>query len=201
MRIFPILIAASLLALPAAATKPTPEAEPALAGGPMLVQDNTYRYGDMLRSEPGTSVEVCAAACDKDARCAAWTLTPATYSRTPSCELKSNPGAASYRPGAVSGLSETLQLDPVRDGQMRYQVTIPESRQPDAVPLDQLRPSPVPRTFGDPLPKTAPELLGGPGTKISAVIRSEAAPVDMASAGPRETKAVLILKAPRATID
>ena len=64
-------------------------------------------------------------------------------------------------------------MDPVRDAIMRYQVQVPESRQPAAVPADQVRPSPVPRTFGDPLPKTAPELLGGPGTKISAVLRPD----------------------------
>ena len=176
MRIIPILIAASVLALPASATKPTEVAsEPALAGGPeaaVLVEDQTYRFGDLLRAEPGTSVEACAAACDGDARCAAWTLTPQTYSRTPSCELKSNPGAASYRPGAVSGLASALHHK--------------------AVPLDELVPSPAPRTFGDPLPKTAPELLGGPGTKISANVAPEA---------PQEQRAVLFLKAPAATLD
>ncbi len=175
MRIVTVLMAACLFALPANATKPTPdEPVPALAGGPLVVETNTYRFGDTYRSERGTSGEACAKICNGDPNCAAWSLTPATFKMGPRCELKTNPGTASHRPGAVSGMTEALQMDPVRDAIMRYQIQVPESRQPAAVPLDQLRPSPVLRTFGDPLPKTAPELLGGPGTKISTVLRPEA---------------------------
>ncbi len=198
MRIVSVLMAASLIALPASATKPTPEAPvPALAGGPLVAEANTYRFGDLLRSEPGTTAEACAEICSKDARCAAWSLTPVTYTVPARCELKANPGAATYRPGAVSGMSELLQMDPVRDAQMRYQVKVPASRQPEAVPLDQLRPSPVPRIFGDPLPtegpqpKTEPELLDGTETRISAVIQLED---DRADAAPRQVNAVLKLR-------
>jgi len=171
MRIVSVLMVAGLMALPANATKPTPdEPMPALAGAPLLVEDHTYRFGQTIQSEPGTTAEACAASCDLDARCMAWSLTPVAYDVAARCELKSNAGAATYRPGAVSGLTERLQMDPVRDAEMRYKVDVPKSRQPEAVPLDQLKPSPVPRVFGDPLPEPETDLLGGPATEISAVI-------------------------------
>ena len=172
MRIGSIAIIAILLAAPAHATKPTPDTpdDGALAGGPILFEENTYRFGNTLRSEPGTSAEACAQLCSEDTRCAAWSLTAKTYTREPRCEMKTNPGARSYRPGTVSGLSEHLQMEAARDAEMRYRVSVPESRQPAAVPLDQLKPSPVPRMFGDPLPKSEPELLGGSETKISAIV-------------------------------
>mgnify|MGYP001799415634 CR=1 FL=1 len=158
MRALPSLIALVILTAPALA-------EDALQGAPFAVEDNTYRFGDLYRSERGTTVDDCAQMCTTDSACASWTLMPATFRMGPRCELKRTPGQAVSRPGATSGMSEYWQMDPSRHAAMRYQPSVPESRQPVAVPLDQLRPSPVPRTFGDPLPvrepiTREPELLG-----------------------------------------
>ena len=163
MRILLAATAALLATAPALATKPTPET---LAGGPeseapgLFVEDNTYRFAQPYRSERGTSPEACAHMCSSDNNCASWSLTPATFQIGPRCELKRTPGRTSYRPGAVSGLSAKLMLDPSRDAVMRYDVSVPESRQPEAVELDRLAPSPAPRVFGDPLPPGDPELKG-----------------------------------------
>lgn len=158
MRALPSLIALVMLTAPAIA-------EDALQGAPIAVEDNTYRFGDLYRSERGTTVDDCAQMCTTDSSCASWSLVPATFRMGPRCELKRTPGQAVSRPGATSGMSEYWQMDPTRHAAMRYQPSVPESRQPAAVPLDQLRPSPVPRTFGDPLPVREPvirepELLG-----------------------------------------
>ena len=164
MRVLPVLFAALVFTGPALAEAPTPETK-------VTFEADTYRYGDLYRSERGTSVEDCALMCSRDSNCASWTLTPATFRLGPRCELKRSPGATSHRPGAASGISEFWQMDPSRHTDMRYQPRVPESRQPTAVPLEQLRPSPVPRVFGDPPPIREPELMGGPKTRISAVMR------------------------------
>ena len=173
MRFVPVLIAAACLALPAGATKPTPETPPsapedlALAGAPLVVQENTYRFGDMLRSEPAADVDACAAACHADARCVAWSMTPASYSAEGRCELKANPGTASYRPGAVSGISEAVRMEP----KMRYQVQIPEGYQPAPQPEEV-------ELMGaeTPAPKHMTELLGERETRVTAVMKAPAEP-------------------------
>ncbi|MHA7898701.1 MAG: PAN domain-containing protein [Henriciella sp.] len=199
MRVLPLLLAAAVMSSPAIAEKPTPDTIK------IAVETDTYRFGDLYRSERGTTVEACAQMCQQDQVCAAWTLTPATFQIGPRCELKRTPGAASHRPGAVSGMNEYLQMTPDRHGEMRYLVPVPASRQPAAVPLDQLRPSPVPRVFGDPLPPTEPELLGAPEPKISAVMRPttpivEPAPTLAAAPAsvpaPDQVETVEILRAP-----
>lgn len=184
MRFVPVLIAASCLALPAGATKPTPETPPsatgdlALAGAPLVVQENTYRFGDLLRSEPASSVDACAKACHLDARCVAWSMTPAVYSVEGRCELKSNPGAASYRPGAVSGISESVRMEP----KMRYQVHVPEGYQPEPEVEEELLGAEAPA------PIHVPDLLGDSETRVSAVMKAPAAPVPPAAlAAPVET--------------
>lgn len=172
MRVLPVLFAAMVFTTPALAEKPTPEAS--ASETKVTFEADTYRYGDLYRSERGTSVEACAMMCSRDSACASWSLTPATFRLGPRCELKHTPGAASHRPGAVSGMSELWQMNPGQNAEMRYQPRVPESRQPAAVPLEQLRPSPVPRVFGDPPPVREPELMGGPKTRISAVMRPPA---------------------------
>lgn len=169
MRVLPVLFAAFVFTAPALAETSVPEAPtPKIK---VTFETDTYRYGDLYRSERGTSVENCALMCSHDTACASWTLTPATFRQGPRCELKRTPGATSHRPGAASGISEFWQMDAGRHADMRYQPRLPESRQPAAVPLDQVRLSPVPRVFGDPPPKREPELMGGPKTRISAVMR------------------------------
>jgi hypothetical protein len=184
MRFVPILIAATCLALPAGATKPTPETPPsapgnqALAGAPLVVQENTYRFGDLLRSEPASSVDACAEACHLDARCVAWSMTPAVYSVEGRCELKSNPGAASYRPGAVSGISESVRMEP----EMRYQVRVPEGYQPEPEVVEELLGAEAPT------PIHMPDLLGATETRVSAVMKAPVAPAPPAApAAPVET--------------
>jgi hypothetical protein len=166
MRAFPALFAIAMFAVPAFADTALQGGD-ALQGGPLTVEDNTYRFGDLYHSERGTTVEACAQKCTADQSCASWSLTPATFRMGPRCELKRTPGEAISRPGATSGMSEFWQMDPARHAAMRYQPSVPASRQPAAVPLDQLRPSPVPRTFGDPPPIRAPELMGAPGPQAA----------------------------------
>lgn len=183
MRILLTAAAALFITAPALATKPTPDT---LAGGPtetaqeaqarLFVEANTYRYAQPYRSERGTSAEACAHMCSSDNVCAAWTLTPASFQTGPRCELKRTPGRTSYRPGAVSGLSAKLLMDPARDAVMRYEVAVPEGYQPAAVPLDQLEPSPTPRVFGEPLELSEPELLGETPPQITAVMSAKAPP-------------------------
>ena len=184
MRILLTLTAAMLIAAPAMATKPTPDT---LLGGPagsgedapdpsVFIEKNTYRFGQPYRTERGSTAEACAHMCSSDGKCASWSLTPATFQIGPRCELKLTPGMTSYRPGTVSGISRDLQMDPARDAVMRYEVSVPASRQPDAVPLDQLRPSPVPHTFGEPLEMSTPELLGERPPQVSAVMKAELVP-------------------------
>ncbi len=201
MRIFLTATAAMLIASPAMATKPTPDT---LLGGPvgsgeeapadpsLFLEANTYRFAQPYRSERGTTAEACAHMCSSDGNCDSWTLTPATFQIGPRCELKQTPGTTSYRPGAVSGLSRSLQMDPGRDAVMRYQVAVPASRQPEAVPLEELRPSPVPRTFGEPLEMSEAELLGERPPKIIAEMVATEAPV--------ATRAVNATPAPEATV-
>lgn len=175
MRAWSAFLALTLLAAPAFAAPSSDESK-------IAVEADTYRFGDLYRSERATTVEACAQMCSADTGCASWSVTPATFRIGPRCELKRTPGKASHRPGAISGMSAFWQMDPSRHGEMRYQPSVPESRQPAAVPLDQLRPSPVPRVFGDPLPKTEPELLGGPAPQVSAVMQAPAQPVEVARA-------------------
>ena len=190
MRVLPVLLAAAVFAAPAFAEKPTPDPV-------VTVEDNTYRFGDLYRSVRGTSVEACASMCTRDSACASWSLIPATFSLGPRCELKATPGKASHRPGAVSGMSEFWQMDPSRHAEMRYQPSVPASRQPAAVPLDQLRPSPTPRTFGEPLPAPEPELVGGPQQSAAIVTspapRAQARPV---KSPPPQTVSVEVARGP-----
>ena len=186
MRALSSLIALAVFAAPAFA-------EDTLQGGVLAVEDDTYRFGDLYRSERGTTVEACAQMCTADMACASWSLTPATFRIGPRCELKRTPGEAISRPGATSGMSETWQMDPARHAAMRYQPSVPASRQPAAVPLDQLRPSPIPRTFGDPLPVREPELLGAPTAQSSA----QAQPVKVSTvAPPKQTQSVEVYRGP-----
>ena len=164
MRVLPVLIVAMAFAAPALAEKPQPEVN-------ITYEADTYRFAEVYRSERGSTVEACAMMCSRDQACASWSLTPATFRIGPRCELKTSPGAASHRPGAASGMSEMWQMDSGRHADMRFQPGVPNSRQPPAVPVDQVRPSPVPRTFGDPPPVREPELMGGPKTQVSAVLR------------------------------
>ena len=123
MRALPVFLAVALIAAPALA-------DTSLDGGPLTVEDNTYRFGDLYRSERGTTIEACAKMCSSDSVCASWSLVPATFRMGPRCELKQTPGEAVSRPGAVSGISEYWQMDPVRHSPMRYQPSVPASRQP-----------------------------------------------------------------------
>ena len=192
MRAFPALFAIAMFAVPAFADNALQGGD-ALQGGPLTVEDNTYRFGDLYHSERGTTVEACAQMCTADQGCASWSLTPATFRMGPRCELKRTPGEAVSRPGATSGMSEIWQMDPARHAAMRYQPRVPESRQPAAVPLDQLRPSPVPRTFGDPPPVREPELMGAPGPQaavqpkpVKAVTRAAPTQTAQVHRGPGE---------------
>ncbi|MEL6692221.1 MAG: hypothetical protein AAFQ12_04210 [Pseudomonadota bacterium] len=186
MRALSSLVALAVFASPAIA-------EDALQGGVLAFEDDTYRFGDLYRSERGTTVEACAQMCTADSACASWSLTPATFRLGPRCELKRTPGEAISRPGAASGMSEFWQMDPARHTPMRYQLSVPESRQPAAVPLDQLRPSPVPRTFGDPPPIREPELMGAPTAQTTVQTQTIAASTAPA---PKQTRTVEVYRGP-----
>ena len=186
MRALSSLIALAVFASPALA-------EDALQGGVLAFEENTYRFGDLYRSERGTTLEACAEMCTADRACASWSLTPATFRVGPRCELKRTPGEAISRPGSASGMSEVWQMDPARHTPMRYQPSVPESRQPAAVPLDQLRPSPVPRTFGDPLPVREPELMGAASAQTAVQTQTVAA---SSVPAPKQTRTVEVYRGP-----
>ena len=186
MRALSSLVALAVFASPALA-------EDALQGGVLAFEENTYRFGDLYRSERGTTVEACAEMCTADRACASWSLTPATFRLGPRCELKRTPGEAVSRPGGASGMSEVWQMDPARHTPMRYQPSVPESRQPAALPLDQLRPSPVPRTFGDPLPVREPELMGAPSAQTP--VRTQTVTASTVAA-PKQSQTVEVYRAP-----
>lgn len=186
MRALSSLIALAVFASPALA-------DDALQGGVLAFEENTYRFGDLYRSERGTTVEACAQMCTADTACASWSLTPATFRLGPRCEMKRTPGEAVSRPGAASGMSEVWQMDPARHTPMRYQPSVPASRQPAAVPLDQLRPSPIPRTFGDPPPVREPELMGAPQGQ-TAVQRQTVSASTVAA--PKQTQTVEVYRGP-----
>ena len=180
MRVLPVLFAALVFTGPAFAEASKPEVK-------ITYEADTYRFGTTYRSERGTSIEDCAMQCSADGACVSWSLTPATFRMGPRCELKASPGQASHRPGAASGMAEFWQMDPSRHAEVRYLTPVPASRQPAAVPIDQLRPSPVPRVFGDPPPVREPELMGGPETRISAVTRPAPNPAPARTASPAPT--------------
>ena len=204
MRILLTATAALFATAPALASKPAPDT---LAGGPvetaqdapadLFVEKNTYRYAQPYRSERGTSAEACEHICSTDTACAAWTLTPASFETGPRCELKRTPGKTSYLPGAVSGLSAKLLMDPARDAVMRYQVAVPEGYQPAAVPLDQLEPSPTPRVVGDPLVMSEPELLGETEPKVIPVKVAKAPPPLPPAPAPVVEAAPVVIEAAR----
>lgn len=145
MRVMLVLLATAFLAGPALAEKPVPDID-------VTFEPNTYRYGDLYHVDTGTSVEACALRCSTDSACASWSFIPESYEPGARCELKRNPGIASYRPGVASGMSEVWQMDPARQSEMRYTPIIP-------APIDA------------PDPIAEPDLLGGPETRISATMR------------------------------
>ncbi|MEM6654096.1 MAG: PAN domain-containing protein [Pseudomonadota bacterium] len=162
MRVLSALIAAALIAAPAYAEKPVPHSDETPEAPALVYEKNTYRFAHLYRSEPGTTVEACARACDADNNCAAWSLSPASYNLEARCELKHTPGQASYRPGTASGISNIWQMDPERHSPMRYQVTVPEGHQPAPVPLDET------------------DLMGGSDPKITAVMQETPSPAPTA---------------------
>ena len=115
-----------------------------------VVETDTYRFGDLYRSERGTTAEACAQMCNGEQACASWSLTPATFKLGPRCELKKSPGRMSFRPGAVSGISETWQMSATRDAAMLYQ--------PQQPTLSEVST----RVYLAPVDPQEPELLGGP---------------------------------------
>lgn len=110
MRPLPLLIAASLLALPLTLTATGEE----LLGAPPEAdtaghQPNTYRYGYVYASEGVTTPTACEARCNSDTACSSWSTTPTAPDTDLRCDLKRNIGRATYRPGAVSGVASKYQ--------------------------------------------------------------------------------------------
>lgn len=73
------------------------------------MEPDTYRAANTYDSMRSAGTQACAAACAEDRRCAAWTVTPATFRLGPRCELKTSAGQGVSRPGYVSGLSGMTQ--------------------------------------------------------------------------------------------
>ena len=109
---------------------------------------DTYRFGIAYKSLRGTTAGQCAAACNNDQNCAAWTLVPATFQMGPRCELKRNIGAQEYRPGAVSGVAK------------RYH---PRTQVPEKAPAPALRGAPA--VSAPPVPRPKPTTLPKPTPK------------------------------------
>ena len=78
---------------------------PAAADGDGQVRENdTYRPAGTYATLRGSTPAACAAACESDAQCRAWSLTPPTFRAGPKCELKSVDGQPVERVAAVSGV-------------------------------------------------------------------------------------------------
>ena len=153
-----------------------------------FMETDTYRFGDLYRSERGSTAEACAQMCDGDADCASWSLTPATFRIGPRCELKRTTGRISHRPGAVSGVSATLQMIPARDAAMLYQ--------PQRPPLSETST----RLYQSQQPKVETELLGGPEAVEPMVVilpNPAAAPVLVTPApAPQPVQEPVVMVAP-----
>ena len=96
-----------------------------------------YRYGQMIAAMRGTSPESCEQACSQDARCASWSLVPASFQIGPVCELKATLGQQAYRPGTISGLAIRLQMGPSQIQPVR------QTARPVAQPRQVAQPRPV----------------------------------------------------------
>ena len=153
-----------------------------------FMEADTYRFGDLYRSERGSTAEACAQMCDGDADCASWSLTPATFRIGPRCELKRTTGRMSHRPGAVSGVSATLQMIPARDAAMLYQPQRPNVSATST------------RLYESQQPKVEPELLGGPEAVEPMVVilpNPAAAPVLVTPApAPQAVQKPVVMVAP-----
>ncbi len=219
MRILPALAAFALLAAPAFAdhhaktvkvkTVPAPERLPAH-------EPDTYRFGYPYNAMRGTTPGQCEQMCNRDDSCAAWSLTPATFEVGPRCELKRSVGSASFRPGAVSGISRTYQPDPVRTGPMRYkpkpppEIAQPAPRRVEPKPARSMNEllggptrvtssldRPSPRTVVRPAPTPlAPKVYRGPGEGAVPNYVKQPAPVTAPAAAPAPRPAPVIAPAP-----
>ena len=139
-------LTASAIAFAAALTAQAEDVAPAAAYEP-----DTYRVASPYQSLRGSTPEACAAICERDPVCRAWTLTPPTFRIGPRCELKSSPGDARNQPGAISGLSTTV----------RQAAAAAPPPQP-ATPPAPAEPKPAPAPVDVPLkPRPAPDALAG----------------------------------------
>lgn len=178
MRLVSALLAATLLTAPALAAPTAEEKSPAY-------EVNTYRFGYPYRSERGTTAEACEQMCNRDGSCAVWSLTPATFKVGPRCELKRAVGSATARPGAISGVANRFQPDPIRTGPMQYTgQAVPDSRQPPPRPAGQVPPSPLPPGW-TPVEPEQSDLMGGPEQSVSVVKRPRPA-TTLAVRGPAQ---------------
>ena len=130
--------------------------------GPVCAEDagpyekDTYLPAGTYASLRGTTADACEAACEAQARCEAWSLTPPTFRIGPRCELKSSAGKAVMQPAAISGVSrKSNQPQPVsmRQGPAplpRPQPAIPGNRQ-QPEPMTQVRPAPTERIIQAPM--------------------------------------------------
>ncbi|RIJ15924.1 hypothetical protein D1227_12555 [Henriciella mobilis] len=71
--------------------------------GPARERD-TYRPAGTYATLRGSTPDACAATCESDAQCRAWSLTPPTFRAGPKCELKSVDGPPVERVAAISGI-------------------------------------------------------------------------------------------------
>lgn len=139
-------LTASAIAFAAALTAQAENVAPAAA-----YETDTYRVASPYQSLRGSTPEACAAACERDLACQAWTLTPPTFRIGPRCELKSSPGDARNQPGAVSGLSTPVPHPAA--------ATPPPEPAPPPAPAE---PKPAPAPVDVPLkPRPAPDALAG----------------------------------------
>jgi hypothetical protein len=79
---------------------------PASADGDGLSRErDTYRPAGTYSILRGSTPGACAAACESDDQCRAWSLTPPTFRAGPKCELKSIDGLTVERVAAISGVA------------------------------------------------------------------------------------------------
>ena len=94
---------------------------------PQMSPSGTYNETVPYRSLRGTTPDACAASCEADNLCRAWTLTPPTFRQGPRCELKTAPDNIDRHPAAISGVDRSSPPTGAAYGQPMGQASPPAS--------------------------------------------------------------------------
>jgi hypothetical protein len=91
------------------------QAQPAAGQAADSAEVNTYRFGGTYARVAAETPAVCAALCNEEHVCEAWSHAARTLQGPPMCELKSVHGRAETRPGYTSGIAGFHQVGALRN--------------------------------------------------------------------------------------